>query len=114
MTANTPTTRWIAVPGLVLAGLLAALFLHEWFTVGVVADPAVIEGYHFGSEAMVGNGGWHYATRELYTATALVEGLVALAVATAFATAAIARSVVMAMVAYAVLAVGLVANQVLM
>jgi hypothetical protein len=45
---------------------------------------------------MVGNGGWHYATRELYATTALAEGLVALAVTVAFAAAALARSAAMA------------------
>ena len=81
----------ISAPGFALAGLMAAVF---------------------GSEAMLGNGGWHYATPELYSFTALIEGSVALAIAAAFAIAVARRSGNIAIGAYALLAVGLVANQV--
>lgn len=105
-------SRWIVAPGFMLAGLLAALFLEEWWVIGVVADPAVIESYHFGSEAMVGHGGWKYATAELYAITALAEGMVAIVVMMTFAIAAITRSFAVAVGAYAALALGIAANSV--
>ena len=103
----------ISAPGFALAGLMAAVFLSEWYIVAIRADPHVIaDYYHFGSEAMLGNGGWHYATPELYSFTALIEGSVAMAIAAAFAIAVARRSGNIAIGAYALLAVGLVANQV--
>jgi hypothetical protein len=111
MSQNIASGRWIAVPGLIVAGILAAGFLDEWFTVGVVADPTVIDGYHFGSQAMVGNGGWYYATPDLYVTTMLAQGLVAAVLMVLFVFAATMRSQSVAMGAYALLAVGVFANQ---
>jgi len=45
MSQKSVPSRWIVAPGLVIAGLLAAAFLDEWFTVGVVADQAVIDSH---------------------------------------------------------------------
>ena len=88
------------VPGMIISGLLAALFLNEWFTISVIADPEMINSYDFGSEAMVGNSGWHYRTAELYSRTALIEALIALVVTGMFLFAAIRKSKQEVAVAY--------------
>ena len=77
-TAGTPE-RWLALlPGVAL-GALAALMFHEWWLVGYLADPETLANYHFGSEAMVGIGGPHYRTAEIYASAALRDaGLLAL------------------------------------
>ena len=69
-----PPRLW-ALPGAAFCLLLAFLSLYEWWTIGVLADPAVIAEYHFGSEAMMGEGGAHYASAALYARTALQHGL---------------------------------------
>ena len=51
--------------------LLLAFLLWEWLAIGILAIPSVIEDYHFGSAAMLGEGGPHYASAELYAHTAL-------------------------------------------
>ncbi len=40
----------------------------------MIADPLTIDSYYFGSEAMMGYGGWHYATAGTYATTALIQG----------------------------------------
>ena len=104
--------RWIAVPGLFVVLLFAAAILDEWYTVGVQADPAKVEAYHFGSEAMVGHGGDHYRSAEAYASWSLMGGLAALVVATVFVFGLVRRNGAAVAVGYAVvagaLAVGLV------
>lgn len=105
---------WVAIPGLVLSVLISALFLSEWYSIGVVADPNTIAKYGFGSEAMVGNGGWYYASAALYAKTALIEGICAFALVLTFAVAAMMRSAGVVVGAYILFVVGVVANWVFM
>jgi hypothetical protein len=56
-----------------------ALLAHEALSLGPLATPELIGSYHFGSEAMVGNGGQKYRTRELYVASTFLAGVLLLA-----------------------------------
>jgi hypothetical protein len=63
-----------------LLGVLALLLFffgvsESWFTV-IRPDAEQIAGYHFGSEAMLGHGGWTYANPEVYGWTSLVGSFV--------------------------------------
>lgn len=60
----------------VFYSFVAILILFEWFKIGVVADPQEIGKYYFGSEAMVGHGGWKYKSSENYALSAFYEGIV--------------------------------------
>ncbi len=73
-----PRGLWLAVvtPGLLVALLGAGLFCFEALHVGPFADPRVVDAYHFGSEAMVGAGGWRYTSRALYVGSAALESII--------------------------------------
>jgi hypothetical protein len=51
------------------------LFLTEWWPIAVNGDASLISEYHFGSETMMGIGGWRYANPEVYAWTAFAEAL---------------------------------------
>lgn len=71
-------TRTIAAVGVGLMSLLAcAMYLLEWWRV-VVGDGRA--AYHFGSEAMLGHGGWQYSNPCLYAWTSLAASFAALVV----------------------------------
>ena len=63
------------------AGVLGAISVlvffvgisESWLTV-ILPDAERIASYHFGSEAMVGQGGWNYLNPDIYGWTALVGG----------------------------------------
>lgn len=63
------------------AGVLSAISLlvlfvgvsESWFTV-IRPDAERIASYHFGSDAMVGQGGWNYLNPDVYGWTALLGG----------------------------------------
>jgi hypothetical protein len=78
-------SRWIwlalVAPGLVLSVGGAALLGYEALHLGPFANPAVIESYSFGSESMVGAGGWRYQSRTTYVIAAAMEGICFAAVA---------------------------------
>lgn len=57
---------------------VVAGFTHEYWKVAVIADPEVVAGYHFGAEAMLGEGGAHYRSAEDYAAACLAAALLAL------------------------------------
>src|SRR5262245_28156782 len=63
----------IALPGLVFVVLGAVVTGSEALKLGPLADAATIESYHFGSEAMVGHGGWPYESRTAYVVSSAVE-----------------------------------------
>lgn len=105
--------RWLAIPGLLFAGLWTLLFFVEWYKIGVIANPATIESYHFGSDPMVGYGGDHYRSAELYARTALIEGICALAMAGVFVLVLVRRSSWLLIAAYSLLFLGIVVHQVL-
>ena len=65
------------------ASLFALMSFHEWWLIGVAADPDTIAKYRFGSEAMVGHGGAKYASAVRYSYTQLICGLVSLCAAAA-------------------------------
>ena len=113
MSKRTPWLLVALAPGLAFGLLVAVRFVYEWLTVGIVADPKVIETYHFGSAAMVGNGGWHYRSAELYARAALCEGLTAMVGAALFVVGGMRRSPRLVASGYGVLVVWTVANYVL-
>ena len=55
----------------------------EYFMLGVIEQPKMIEEYRFGSEAMVSNGGMKYKTHQAYVTYCLKYILVVVAVITA-------------------------------
>ncbi len=68
-------TGWIALgvpalPALLLGGML----LSESIRIAV-ASPDAVAAYHFGSEAMVGHGGWRYRSRWAYAASSAASGV---------------------------------------
>lgn len=65
--------------------------LEAW-PILIARDDSVVAEYHFGSEAMIGNGGWFYANPELYAAWMLALGFTGLAVCTLFRKAFLRRS----------------------
>ncbi len=81
--------RLAASPGLFLLALLTFIAWYEWYRIGVVADPDVIAGYYFGSEAMIGHGGKHYASAAMYARSALFSGFFLTPVLAAFLVAEI-------------------------
>ena len=46
-----------AIPGLIITLLFVCILLHEWFIIGVFANPADITQYPFGSEEAMSDGG---------------------------------------------------------
>jgi hypothetical protein len=67
------------IPGMAILGLFIVYGVQDYWVIGVIKDPAIIEQYHFGSEAMIGNGGDKYRSAEAYALSSLVVGLVAIA-----------------------------------
>jgi hypothetical protein len=57
--------------GLLYVSLLFGYLLWEWISIGIIAIPEKIAEYHFGSEAMVGEGGPNYASASAYAQSAL-------------------------------------------
>lgn len=58
--------------------LLAVTIGWEALNIGLLASQADVDAYHFGSEAMVGHGGWRYESKIAYVASAVVESLLLL------------------------------------
>jgi hypothetical protein len=75
-----------------LCVLVSLLSLDEWVRIGVTADPALVESYHFGGEAMVAHGGWRYRSASLYAWSAFGEGLFALGIGALLVISALRRS----------------------
>ena len=63
----------------VLALLVGGLLAYEAILLGPLATPERIAAYHLGSEAMIGHGGIHYASRERYVLFAAIPALLLLA-----------------------------------
>jgi len=68
--------RTIAVLGILYGSIGVVLAVSEWWRIAVVADPNAIASYHFGSEAMMYHGGWHYASANIYAWAALAEAFI--------------------------------------
>lgn len=103
-----------SAPGLLLGILLSLLFLHEWITIGIIADPETVQKYHFGSEAMVGHGGWFYKSAELYARSAMIQGFVSIAIVAVFIRSIVLGSAKTAVAGYMLLTVGFIANQLIL
>lgn len=65
--------------------LLAATIGWEAINIGLLASQADVDAYHFGSEAMVGHGGWRYESKSAYVASAVVESFLLLVSVVLFA-----------------------------
>lgn len=63
---------------------LSFLFFDEFYRIAIVADPHETEKYYFGGEAMIGHGGWKYASASAYSFSNFVGGFLYLLAATAF------------------------------
>ena len=68
--------RTLAGLGILYGSIGVVLAVSEWWHVAIVADPNTISSYHFGSEAMMGHGGWHYASAKIYAWSALAEAFI--------------------------------------
>jgi hypothetical protein len=75
---------FIVGPGFLLALIIMGLSIAEWIRIGVIANPQEIEKYYFGSEAMMGHGGWKYVSASAYTWSVFGEGLFAGMIGAAF------------------------------
>ena len=64
---------------MIVAALFALMTLSEWWPIIVTRNAAHIAGYHFGSESMMGHGGWRYSNPKVYAWTAFGESLAATA-----------------------------------
>jgi hypothetical protein len=62
-----------------VAALFALMMLGEWWPIIVARSPARIATYHFGTEAMIRQGGWRYANPEVYAWTSFAEAMAAVA-----------------------------------
>jgi hypothetical protein len=69
----------LAAAVMCLAAIFAVAMFSEWWPIIVTRSPAYIATYHFGSESMMGHGGWKYANPEVYAWTAFAEATAALA-----------------------------------
>ena len=56
----------LVVPGFLFCLAAGVAGGSEAVHLGLVADPAAVESYHFGSEAMLGEGGWWFQSRLTY------------------------------------------------
>ena len=61
-----------------IAAIIGAIFLLGWS--GLLLSEAFVVGvrgadYNFGSEAMIGHGGWAYRSAGAYVASCMLEGL---------------------------------------
>ena len=99
---NKPRHVWLAVvtPGVFIAIFGAGLFCFEALHVGPFADRGVVDAYHFGSEAMVGAGGWRYASRSLYVGSSALEGTCLVLVAALLILAVVRRRALWAVGGY--------------
>ncbi len=69
----------VAAAAMIVAALFAVGMLTEWWPIIVTRDAAHIASYRFGSESMMGHGGWRYSNPNVYAWTAFAEAIAALA-----------------------------------
>jgi hypothetical protein len=70
--ASASTVRIVSLAGFAVFLVPAFLLAAEAVYVGFIATPMVVAEYHFGSESMVGHGGWAYQSRYAYLAHGLL------------------------------------------
>jgi hypothetical protein len=67
----------LVMPGVLFSGLLGLVCCREAIHVGLAVDPAQVqEEYHFGSDPMVGYGGWPYTSSRAYVTAAVLKSIV--------------------------------------
>lgn len=93
---------WVLVvsPGLLVSLGLGCVLCSEALHVGPLAGPGVVESYHFGSDAMVGEGGWRYMSRAVYVRSTAIEGICLVLGAAPFMVALVRRRLVWAVGGY--------------
>ena len=62
-----------------VAAFYAVITFAEWWPIVVARDTVHVATYHFGSESMMGHGGWRHANPEVYAWTCFAEALAAIA-----------------------------------
>ena len=73
-----PYRRYLlAAPAILLSFIIASASGYEALHVGLLASASELATYHFGSESMLGTGGWRYASRAVYVLSCTVEALAA-------------------------------------
>ena len=87
--AHKSSAKWLLVvmPGLVLAAVAGLLLCVEALRLGPLATPELVASYHFGSESMVGEGGWPYLSQSMYVVSSGLEGAALLVCALALGVA---------------------------
>jgi hypothetical protein len=70
----------------------SSILFYEFYRIGIVADPKEIGMYYFGGEAMIGHGGWKYASAGAYSLSTFVGAILYLLAATGFLVAYKKRS----------------------
>jgi len=60
------------MPIFISFSVLLFLWLGEFWLIAIIANPTVIESYHFGSEAMIENGGEKFRTSKSYATSCLI------------------------------------------
>ena len=103
---------WYILPGLLVSTAFAVISISEWYKIGINADPDKIAHYHFGSEAMVGNGGWHYQSAAIYAKSALITGIRFLVIMGVFTAGFLLRSYIATFVAYGLLILEIILNHI--
>ena len=84
-----PTIGWVFLG----AGVLwLGLWATEWWRIAIVGRDAVVAEYHFGSDSMVGHGGWAYANPQVYGWSVLAFGAVGFAMTWLLRAAILRRS----------------------
>jgi hypothetical protein len=63
----------LAAAVMIVAVLFTAAMITEWWPIIVTRNAAHIASYHFGSESMMGHGGWRYSNPNVYAWTAFAE-----------------------------------------
>ncbi|WP_310391049.1 hypothetical protein [Hymenobacter sp.] len=111
ITPNPTVSNLIAfgkiLPGLLIILLLALINVHEWYVVGIVANPKDITQYPFGSEGPVA-GVAHYQSAELYARYCLISSLFTIPALIGFAFAVYRRTATATVAAYGILVLTIV------
>ena len=114
MLPKTWKSLYISAPGLIVTGLMAWIYFSEWYRVGIEAHPGTLNGYYFGSEAMIGHGGWIYESATLYAKASLIQGLVTGVISLVFLVALWRKYISVGWLGHILLVLSIVAQTVIM
>ena len=95
-----PIWAWV-IPAILLT-LFGALSFGEWYRVGLIADPQVIQQYPFGGEGPVAELP-NYASADTYVRSALWDWVVSAMLVLLFLSAGVLHSRKLVLIAYALL-----------